>query len=507
LGLSAERYAFLVEESGEMISTHQPGDWAYTAVNARVYDLLGYQPEELMGTPAYYFFHPQDAEAMKQRTIPAVYAHGTRMFRYRHRHKDGHYLWVESTHRSIRDAESGELKEIITVSRDMTAQVEAEMAASRLAMIAESSADLLLFCDQSLAVSYMNGSARQAFELPEGDYPPLTELLLQASCLQLSALFEQVISEKKSWQGQQIIELAGGQASGQDLVLELQELQLHDENALVQERCFFGLIVRDLTEQRRSEQLERERQQELARASRLMNMGEMATGLAHEINQPLATILNYSRGALRRIDSGKITDLAEIAPLLLNVSRQAQRAADIIKRLRSLVKKLPYQRKRFCVNDTCREVLFFLQHDLQQAGIEVALALQEPLPDIEADTVQIEQVLINLLRNALEAYESSAAAKRRIVISTWSGGEAVLVRVEDFAGGIGVERRSRIFEPHYTTKETGLGMGLSISRSIVEALSGSISLNSDGRERSCFELRLPAAAVGMAQQSGEHKHH
>ncbi|WP_162846045.1 sensor histidine kinase [Seongchinamella sediminis] len=365
-GRDAERYAFLVEESALMISTHNPGDWAYTSVNAPTYDILGYRPEEVMGVPAYFFFHPDDAAAMKQRTIPAVYAHGTRTFRYRFRHKSGHYLWLESTHRSIRDPDTGELQEIIAVTRDLTAQ-------------------------------------------------------------------------------------------------------------------------------RQAEKTERERQQELIRAGRLMTMGEMATGLAHEINQPLATILNYSRGALRRIESGQLTGLDDIVPVLDSVSRQAQRAADIIKRLRSLVKKTPYQRLRFCVNETCRDVAEFLQHEWRQAGVDVELQLQEPLADIEADAVQIEQVLINLLRNAIEAYSGHQSAVKRITISTEQQLKFIVVKVKDLAGGITAEQQGKVFEPYYSTRPEGLGMGLSICRSIVEAHSGRIRLESDGQTYSCFELSLPLA--------------
>jgi len=223
----------------------------------------------------------------------------------------------------------------------------------------------------------------------------------------------------------------------------------------------------------------------------LMTMGEMATGLAHEINQPLATTLNYARGAIRQIDSGKLTDLTRLQPVLGNIVRQAQRAADIVKRLRSLVKKTPYQRIRMALNPVCEEVVFFLKHEFADQGVEVELALAAEEPVLEADRVQLEQVLINLLRNALDAYAGVKRPNKWVRIATELKGKSVELSVTDGGTGVSAELLPSLFEPYVSSKKAGLGMGLSISRTIVEAHGGKISVATDGESFTSFRVQLP----------------
>lgn len=190
LEFGSERYRFLVEQSGDMISTHRPGDWAYTATNPAVEVVSGYKPQEIIGKPAYDYFHPEDALAMKKKLIPAIYRHGIRTFRYRHRHKNGKYYWVESTHRSIRDETTGELKEIIAVTRDINTQVEAEEASRRFAKVVEASSDLLVFCSHDFNVTYMNTSALTGFDLikEQAESANLSQILIKESFQKLKTI-------------------------------------------------------------------------------------------------------------------------------------------------------------------------------------------------------------------------------------------------------------------------------------------------------------------------------
>jgi two-component system sensor kinase FixL len=154
-----------------------------------------------MGRPAYDFFHPDDEQAMKRRMIPAVYQHGVRTFRYRSRHKNGRYFWLESTHRSIRDPESHELVEIIAVTRDITPQVNAEGASQRLAQVVEASSDLVMFCDSNLAVNYMNSSALAGFNLADCQGQSLKGLLSEKSYRRLREQVLPKASEDGAWRG------------------------------------------------------------------------------------------------------------------------------------------------------------------------------------------------------------------------------------------------------------------------------------------------------------------
>jgi len=497
LDLGEDRYRFLVEQSGDMITTHAPGDWAYTAVNPAITLVAGYHPEEVMGKPALDYFHPDDAEAMQQKLMPAIHRHGIRTFRYRHRHKDGGYQWVESTHRSIRDSLTGELKEVIAVTRDITPQVEAEMTSKRLAEVVEVSSDLIIFCDAQYRVTYMNGSALQGFGLQalvdggslQGD--SLRALLGVESFQKIRTLACRVAQSRGGWRGH--LPLPSPRFA--ERYMELQEVLLHAPRGYSSKEAgrgdYYTLIMRDLTEHKRAEQKLQQHQAEIAHAARLMTMGEMATGLAHEINQPLATTLNYARGAIRQIDSGKLTELAKLQPVLGNIVRQAQRAADIVKRLRSLVKKTPYQRIRMALNPVCEEVVSFLKHELANQGVEVELTLAAEQPVLEADRVQLEQVLINLLRNALDAYAGVDRPKKWVRIATELKAKSVELKVTDGGAGVSAELLPSLFEPYVSSKKAGLGMGLSISRTIVEAHGGKISVTSDGKSFTTFRVQLP----------------
>mgnify|MGYP003879805547 CR=1 FL=1 len=480
-----------MEQSGEMISTHRPGDWAYTAVNPAITPATGYTPEEVMGKPAYDFFHPQDAEAMKNKLIPAIYRHGVRTFRYRHRHKNGNYHWVESTHRSIRDDKTGELKEIITVTRDITPQVQAEMASKRLAEVVEVSTDLVVFCDRHFQVTYMNASALRGFGLDaESGGVRLDVLTGREDFQKIKTLACQLAQQNGAWQGN--LRLSSPRFGQRYMVL--QEVLVHPQRSYTDSDDYYSLIIRDITEQKRAEQEAQQHQAEIAHASRLMTMGEMATGIAHEINQPLATILNYARGANRQVESGRLSEIRQLLPVLDNVVRQAQRAADIVKRLRALVKKSPYQRRIVAINGVCADVVEFLKHDLLQKGIAVKLLLSDLDPVIEADPIQMEQVLINLLRNAMDAYATLTRDDKTIDLETLVDGQSLVVRIADRGEGIDSALLPQLFEPYVSSKEDGLGMGLSISRTIVEAHGGAIEVDSEIGVGTRFEIRLPLSA-------------
>lgn len=498
LELDSERYRFLAEQSGDMISTHSPDSWAYTATNPAVEVVSGYRAEEIIGKPAYDYFHPEDAQAMKDKLIPAIYRHGIRTFRYRHRHKNGKYYWVESTHRSIRDETTGELKEIIAVTRDINTQVEAEETSRRLAKVVEASSDLLVFSSHDFNITYMNSSALLGFNLikEQAESANLAQILCKESFRKFKTLTYNITDNSRGWRGS--LKLESDRFPERYIVL--QELLVHSCSTTNDTDDYYVLIIRDISEQKRAEYEKQQHQAEIAHAYRLMTMGEMASGLAHEINQPLATTLNYARGAVRQIESGKLIELGKIQPIFANIVRQAKRAADIVKRLRVLVKKTPYQRSKVSLNPLCEEVVFFLKHELFDGNIEVKLDLSAEQPVIEADSVQIEQVVINLLRNALDAYEKVARDNKFIRVSTRTEANIVSILITDYGVGVTENLMASLFAPYVSNKQAGLGMGLSISRTIIEAHGGSILMASDGSSFTTFTVQLPRSinAIGIS---------
>ena len=237
------------------------------------------------------------------------------------------------------------------------------------------------------------------------------------------------------------------------------------------------------------EEKAREHRSQLAHVSRLGTMGELASGLAHELNQPLTAIANFTRGCIRRLQKDD-PDLPAILSAMDYSVREAERAAQIIKRLRNFVAKGEVSRSLTSINDSIRMVLELSENEINRFGITVDLQLDEDLPDILADRIQIEQVVLNLLRNSIESLQS-IRPPRVISINTSDGDHTITVTLKDNGPGISNENRQNLFHPFFTTKKQGMGLGLSISRSIIEAHGGQLSILDTDHDSCAFRFTLP----------------
>ena len=260
-----------------------------------------------------------------------------------------------------------------------------------------------------------------------------------------------------------------------------------------------GLSKLSLEKEIKERQLAQEQtlshQEELAHVTRLSTMGEMASGLAHELNQPLSAINTYVQGCIRRINMGK-DDSAEIINALQLTAQQAERAASIIRRLRSFVRKEQTHKTYSEINNIIHEVSIFFESQLKNKNIQLKFKLQENMPPVLIDIIQIEQVLVNLLKNAIESLmdvneASITISTKQLENSSLEDGMLELC-VVDNGHGIGKDKLRRIFNPFFTTKNSGMGMGLSISSSIIDAHSGKLyaSNNTIQGARFCFTLPL-----------------
>ena len=271
--------------------------------------------------------------------------------------------------------------------------------------------------------------------------------------------------------------------------------------APVAELGYVNVYARDITTERVAEEELKRRQNELVHVTRLSNMGEMATGIAHELNQPLSAIVNFANGCARRLRLD-IGGKDELLHALGQISAQAGRAGEIIKRLRGMVSRRQPVRELVDLNALAREVCSLLSHELsrQELAIEHRLSTQELW--VRVDSVQIEQVLINLLRNALDALADLAPPERRLVIESGIQSDGtVYVSVRDNGSGIDGKAMERLFDPFYSTKESGMGMGLAISQTIMTNHHGKIRAESRPGEGSTFTIELPSsmeAAVSAA---------
>ncbi|MBR9828829.1 MAG: PAS domain S-box protein [Oceanospirillales bacterium] len=486
----ADRYRLLAEQSTDMISRHTPTpEWTFIDVNPAIERVLGYRAEEIIGTPGYDLFHPDDADNLKKRAESVRYRRGMYTNVYRFQHRDGHYIWLETTSRTIRD-ERGKPMEIICVSRDVTERELAQQATRRLARVVEASSDMILFCNhRTLQLTYMNETAYRTLGAERENlavfylnqlFPQDILHTLVEPALQHAALYG-------TWYGSIPLYPAGNPGR----IAEIREIIAHRNRAENMQVEYYSIIARDITLKRQAEEKAKRQQLEMAHMSRVLSVGEMATELAHEINQPLATIINYCNGTFRRLDDGQITEVSQITRAMELISTQAKRASEIIKRMRHFVRRTEFQRISFPINETCVEVTRFLNQEAIDHDIRFDFDLDDSNPFIEADRLQIEQVLLNLIRNAIEAYSECHIRPRPVKIRTRIEGRRLLVTVADEGPGIDMDQLNTLFEPFSTSKENGLGMGLSISHTIIESHSGRLWVEPNGEQGTCFHFQLP----------------
>jgi C4-dicarboxylate-specific signal transduction histidine kinase len=261
-------------------------------------------------------------------------------------------------------------------------------------------------------------------------------------------------------------------------------------------------FVLDLTERKRaeaetheSERHVREMQMEVAHANRVATMGQLTASIAHEVNQPITAAVTNAQAALRWL-AARPPDLGEARQALDSIVRDANRAGDVIGRIRDIVKKAPSRKDLVDLNEAIREVIEVTRGEAAKNGVSVQTALGEGLPPIEGDRVQLQQVVLNLVVNAVQAMSAVPEGPRELVITTARAEPTgVLVAVKDSGPGLGPASLERLFAPFYTTKPNGLGMGLSICRSIIEAHKGMIWAEPNVPQGTMFRFTLPFEAA------------
>ncbi len=251
------------------------------------------------------------------------------------------------------------------------------------------------------------------------------------------------------------------------------------------------VVFRDITARKKAAEEARQRQIEMAHVARLSTMGEMASGIAHELNQPLAAIVNYTKGSIRMLKSGREENNDEIIDVMERASSQAERAGEIIRQLRRFIRKEQPERKQVEINRLIVDLVNFLQPELRKAGVLLKLQLHEGLGKLSAHDIQLEQVLLNLIRNAIEAMHDVPEPQRRLTISTKLVENQLRVEVEDNGHGIDKKIQNDVFAPFVTTKQQGMGLGLSISRGIIESHGGELTLDDTVEKGTKMVVSLP----------------
>jgi len=254
---------------------------------------------------------------------------------------------------------------------------------------------------------------------------------------------------------------------------------------------YFVGLVQDITARKRTEESLQRAQADLAHIARIATMGEMASTIAHELNQPLAAVVANASACARWLAT-QPPNLAEANEAVSRIVRDGRRASEVIARIRAFVRRRESQKSRLSLDEVTREALGMMAAILRGHGVLLSIVPAEQLPAAMADRVQVQQVILNLVMNAVEAMERST--DRTLIVGVDAYGTGTLrVWVRDSGAGLDAEQRARIFHAFYTTKPNGMGMGLAISRSIVEAHGGRLWATPNEGRGETFQFTLPVS--------------
>lgn len=359
-------YRLITENTTDLISRHTP-EGVFLDATPASWTLLGYWPEELRGMAVDSLLHPQDQLQQAKQAREALEQDGYHTMTYRIRHRDGHYLWFETASRAIRETYTGAVVEVVSVSRDITARIQAEENKRRL-------------------------------------------------------------------------------------------------------------------------------EDELAHTTRLITLGELASGIAHEINQPLAAVVNYASASQRYLQGigGDQAGVDKVGQGLARITEHANHASAVIKRLRAFLRKGQRRMQALDLAEVAREAVRLCNWEAGTAQVAVSDVLPDNLPPVFADRVLLEQVLLNLLRNAIDANrERHPGAPSQVRLEAGEADGCLAIRVIDQGPGVSDEQMAKLFTPFYTSKADGLGLGLSMSRSIIEGFGGALEASPAEGGGLCLECRLP----------------
>ncbi len=486
-------YRLITENTTDLISRHTP-DGRFISASPASWSLLGYWPEQLRGMRSQALLHEHDVVRVEQRAKNALAEDGYHTMTVRVRHHDGHYLWFETASRAIRETYTGAIVEIISVSRDITERVQAEENRRRLAEVVEVNTDLVLFVDANGLIRWMNPSARRYLQVSESQTTlQLADLVGAKTLSELTKHGWQAADEQGVWSCETRFQPYGEIASFPvSLVLLAHKVAGGDR--------YYSLVARNMTERELREAQHRKHQEELAHTARLITLGELTSGIAHEMNQPLAAVINYASASLRYLQAADMQSppLQRVAQGLERITEHAHHAAEVIKRLRAFLRKEPRRVQALNIAEVLQETVQLCAWEASNARIDVEQQLLSELPPLYADRVLLEQVLLNVLRNAIEAnrerYQEPAESSR-ILITAEQYAEHVYIKVHDQGAGVTVAQLEQLFTPFYTSKADGLGLGLSMSRSIIEGFGGSLEAENGQLGGLCLICRLPVRAA------------
>jgi PAS domain S-box-containing protein len=367
----------------------------------------------------------------------------------------------------------------------------------RYRTLAETAADVIITMDQNSTILFVNAAVEKILGYVPDDLigQKITVLMpepLRHRHVEGMRRYLETGEKRLSWSA---VSFPGLHKSGREISLEI----AFAESRMGDRRVFTG-IMRDITERKRVEGELQQQRDELAHMTRVSLMGELAASLAHELNQPLTAILSNAQAAQRFL-SGKPSDIEEVREILHDIVEDNTRAGEVIRQMRALVKKEEFDFSSIDLSDIIQGIMSLVHSDAVLRNVRVRLDVDPDLPRVRGDKVQLQQVLLNLLLNAFDAMKDCPADERDVSLRAELDGRDMLrISVSDHGTGLTSDQLDNIFQPFFTTKREGLGMGLSISRSIVEAHGGRLWAENNADHGAIFYFTLPVTGVAVEQK-------
>jgi PAS domain S-box-containing protein len=502
LRASEARFRTFVDHATDAFMLHSE-DGTILDVNRHACDSLGYSRDELIGMTPIDFDpdvrrrggilalrdgHPKAPRL--QNFYERLDAGEIMTFESRHRRKDGTVFPVEVR---VREFRQGGRRLRISLTRDITERKRAEEALreseEQWRAVFENNPTMYLMADVAGTIVSVNpfGAEQLGYRADELIGRRVQDLFHEVdreAVRRNTAICLGQPGRAISWELRKI------RKDGEVLwVRETARAMLFNKRPVVLIAC------EDITDGRRAAETLREVQMELAHANRLATMGQLTASIAHEVKQPIGATVTNAQAALRFLGDPTV-DLDEVREILNDIVKDGNRASEVISRIRGLIKKEPPRRDLWEINGAIREVIELTRGEAVKNGVSVRAELANGLPLVQGDKVQLQQVILNLIVNAIEAISDVDEEARELLISSGtivSGG--VLVTVRDSGPGLAPAALDRVFESFYTTKSSGLGMGLSICRSIVEAHGGRLWASANDPRGAVFQFTVPAEGI------------
>lgn len=495
--LESSRIAALVSSSDDAIVS-KTIDGTIISWNAGATDILGYEADEMIGQPITRIIPPELREEEKQ--ILVRLRRGEKIWHYEtiRLAKDGRRVDISLTVSPLFN-QSGKVVGASKVARDITERKLAEQAlretAARLRTLTETAVDGVILIDAHGMVLMFNPACEKLFGYSGDEVVGENVKMLMPQPYRHE--HDRYITNYRDTRDPKIIgigrEVIGLRKDGSTFPMDLSVGEARQDG-----KSIFVGIIRDLTSRKRTEAELEQARADLVRVARLTTLGELTAAIAHEVNQPLTGLVSSGNACLRWL-AGDVPNLKAARESVERMISAGSRAGEVIRRIRALVGKAAPLRDRFNINDAITEVIALIRGEIQRNRISLRTKLSTDVPLVLGDRIQLQQVILNLILNAIEAMSDVSAQPRELSVSSAKEGpNGALVSVQDSGTGLDGAVLDRLFEAFYSTKAHGMGIGLAVSRTIIQAHGGRLWAMPNVPQGAIFQFTLPADGEEMS---------